>query len=287
MNFAVIIVALALLQWRGTLAGLQRDDWFLATLRILQPRLSPPLTLVLSIGVPALLVGALCLAFATAWWGIPLFLVELLVLLYSLGRGDLRVELNGYLERWRRGDIEAAYRYACEHACGLVPASGREPVDSAEDLHERMRSGLLYRGLERWFAVVFWFALGGPAAGLAYRLLQLAASTAVAGDRLHSVTRAVLIMADWIPARLLGLSFALMGHFGDTMAVWRRTLLQAVPVDRLLVEYQQAALQVAHYHNDDTAAVLAGADRELNGTMALLTRSVVLWILVLALAQLW
>lgn len=282
MNFVVIIAGLLLLQWRGNVAVVQRDGWFLAWLRGLQRYLHPVLALALAIAAPALLIWLLWLLLAATWYGVPLFLIELLILLYSLGRGDFRAELDLYQQRWRRGDLEAAYQYARQ----LDTSRALEQIDGPLELHERVRGALLYRGLERWFAVVFWFALAGPAAGLVYRLLHLSASTPGINEASQTRARTWLAIADWLPARLLGLSFALVGNFADTMAVWRRNLLQAMPIESRLVEYQQAAQQVPISHERDAAALVLAADQELSGLMALLARSVVLWILVLAMVQL-
>lgn len=278
MNFVVIIVALLLLQWWGSGAPVQRDGWFRSLWRALDRRLSPPWALSLAVVTPALVVGVLCLALATLWLGVPLFLLELLVLLYSLGRGDLRQQLESYLQRWRRGDQEAAY-YQARQLTGGEPLRA---VEQAEDLHTVVRRALLYRGLERWFTVVFWFALGGPAAALVYRLLQLAGADAESRPASHALARAVLAIADWVPARLLGLSFALVGHFAETFQVWRRDLWQTRPIAELLEDYQQAAQQVPLASGES----ISGGDRELSELMALLTRSVVLWVVVLAVLQL-
>lgn len=282
MSFVVIIVAQLLLQYWGPTEVMHRDTWFHQWWHRLQTVLSARSALLIAVGLPTLAVWLTCRGLDSVGYGIPLFLVKLLVLLYSLGRGDLRADLNAYLERWRRGDLEAAYRYARQLDSGQFMAQ----VDSPAALHGQVRRRLLYRGLERWFSVVFWFVLLGPAAGLAYRLLQRAAIERNRAAEGPALARDVLTLADWLPARLLGLSFALMGQFGETMAVWRRTLALAVSTETLLVEYQQAAQQVPIYHNWGTADVLRATEQELAGLIAMLARSVVLWITVLAIVQL-
>lgn len=289
MKFVVIVVALLLLQWWGSGAPLQRDHWFWRWWSALQQSGSLSLRLTLAVAIPAFVVWVFSLWLAATWYGLPLFALELLILLYSLGRGDFRLQLNEYLERWRRGDQEAAY----QQARNIGDLHGLEKVDNAGELHQRVRTALLYQGLERWFAVVFWFALAGPAAALAYRLLQLLASgprteaaMAEADTDYQLMARAILNVADWIPARLLGLSFALIGNFTETMQVWRQTLVAQLPTEELMVCYQQAAQMVPLSADLSPEQYQVAAERELNDLTALLSRAVVLWIVALAVLQL-
>jgi len=279
MSFVVVIVALVLLQRWGPAEALHRDAWFSRLLEALQTALGSRAGLAAALALPMLAVWLATELLTARWLGVPLFALELWVLLYSMGRGDLRADLDAYLERWRRGDLEAALR--CAQALDRDHAMA--PVDSPAALHGQMRRRLLYRGLERWFSVVFWFVLLGPAAALGYRLLQRAAVEPVSRAEARALAREGLQLADWAPARLLGLSFALVGRFSETMAVWRRTLWSSLTTECLLREYQQAAQPTVTTDGNWDRAVLARAGEELGQLMNMLSRVVVLWVTVLAL----
>ena len=78
--------------------------------------------------------------------------------------------------------------------------------------------------LFRSFAVIFWYALLGPVAALAYRQLALAAEharTPAVADNAGQLRHAF----DWVPVRLLAASFALVGNFVAVTRVMLHELL--------------------------------------------------------------
>ena len=93
--------------------------------------------------------------------------VHLLVLIYSLGRGDLLAALGPFRDAWRRGDGQAAYHVA-ERDLSLQAEEGAE-------LLQQVQGHLLWQAYQSFFAVIFWYLLLGPMAALAYRLLALGA----------------------------------------------------------------------------------------------------------------
>ena len=77
---------------------------------------------------------------------------------------------------------------------------------------------------EKCFGVIFWFAILGPLGGFLYwlvkeiNLLDIKNSNAEIGaesgiDVLHAILA-------WIPTRITGLLFALVGHFNDGFSTW-------------------------------------------------------------------
>lgn len=78
--------------------------------------------------------------------------------------------------------------------------------------------------LARHFGVLFWFALIGPAGAVGYRLVQLLAAAPEQAD-VSAETRASLSLLrnllDWLPARLMALSLALVADFEQVMQRWQ------------------------------------------------------------------
>ena len=78
--------------------------------------------------------------------------------------------------------------------------------------------------LRRWFGVMFWFAVLGPAGALLYRLLQLLsfapgfAEGQSAGQR--SLLERAARLLDWLPAHLMALSLALVSNFDAVFKTW-------------------------------------------------------------------
>src|SRR5690606_6952008 len=144
--------------------------------------LAQPLPLLVVALLPALAVALLAGLLEPLAGGLLLFLLQLLVLCYSLGRGDFNRAVDDYLERWRRGDLQAAWQVAQQHEALPVAGADLAAAEDGDALHRQVRGHLTYGGFERWFAVVFWFLLLGPAAALLYRILRLLQRRQLGGD---------------------------------------------------------------------------------------------------------
>jgi len=80
-------------------------------------------------------------------------------------------------------------------------------------------------GLRRWFGVLFWFAVLGPAGALLYRFTLLLAFAPTFAEGQTDAQRSWLAraarMLDWLPAHLMALSLALASNFDAVLKAWR------------------------------------------------------------------
>lgn len=276
MSFLVLLVIVWVEKLSPLRQRIQRDGVFLAELRRLQnSRLlarEPWLLLAVLVGLPVLVVGWVLAVLMPVAYGLLALPVHLLVLAYSLGRGDPKVALGPLRDAWRREDDTAALHVAERD----MAVTAQTPDELAADV----QSWLLWRALESFFSVVFWYSLLGPVAALAYRLLALVAEHAAepglrerAGQLIHAL--------DWLPARLLAGSFALVGNF---MAVARFLLQELLhwPVSARAVVGGAGQLAAGLAPRQRGAQAVAGLD----ALWALLQRAAVLWYAVLAVATL-
>ena len=220
MSFLVLLLAVLIEKFSALRQRVQRDGMWLAELRRLEakPRTAsrPWLILMLTVLLPVLLLALILLVLgsvANGWLALP---VHVLVLIYSLGRGDLLAALGPFRDACRRGDAQAAVHVA-ERDMGVK-------ADNAEELLRGVQSHLLWQAYQSFFAVIFWYALLGPVAALAYRLLALAAEharTPAVADNAGQLRHAF----DWVPVRLLAASFALVGNFVAVTRVMLHELL--------------------------------------------------------------
>ena len=272
MKFLALVIALILLRLWGSGERVQYDDWFCRwQSRVASWQLPQVLATALALLVPALVVALLLEAVEDGVFGLAWIALATLLLLYSLGRGNLQVLQARYHEQCLAGDFQGALH-------GTLPVLGARPGDdpqSPEDVHAEVLRAFYYYGYQRWFAVLFWFVLTGPVGALVYRLLQLHAATVDA-----PLPGKLLSLADWIPSRLLAATFALAGDFvGSRNALagaWREPGQGA---DSLLCEVGCAAglpqVDPASPFNE-----LALAQHEECG--ALLARSASVWLAVVA-----
>lgn len=279
MTFLVLVIGLLILRFGGQVCGLQKDSWFLSWSRWLERM--PGLRHDGSRALLTVLIPVLVLALLLWWlrnWGVLLFALSLVVLLYSLGRGDLEAELDAYRKAVRRGDTQAAYH-------GVTPINqGGSEATSWTELQQELAAGLPYRLFEREFAVVFWFAVLGPAGGLLYRLVWLRA-TRMAGQWAEPglgvgddwpVSRLLAIL-EWLPARVLVPSLAVVGNFTPVMPLMARLCLGSYPTPTLLALLVQAALG---WRSADMEG--AGGLEVIDAIQMLMRRALLLWILVVA-----
>ncbi|TQV79474.1 transcriptional regulator [Exilibacterium tricleocarpae] len=303
MLLLTILIVLGLVQLWGSGAPLHRDQWFRRWVGWLkkQPWLAatPPLVLILALAGPLLaLVVAIDIVTAFGAWLEVLIAVP--VLLYSLGRGDFSASLQGYLSAWSDRDWPAAVASARQLGATLEDTTHED----WPSLHEPLLAAAGYRGFERMFAVLFWFVLLGPPGALLYRLssLYLASCTGEdsdgnesdeengegSGDEIseesreeESAARRWLWLLEWPAVRLLGGSFALTGNFVGCIQQWRAfmTCFES-PSAKVLMHAIRGALTIG----EEVAQEVS--ENELRALQSLLSRTLMLWLCLLALVTL-
>jgi AmpE protein len=190
---------------RAGVGAVQGDGWFTRWRdRVAGWQLVPWAGLALAVLVPVFLASAILDALDDAVFGLPWIALAVLLLLYSFGRGDLDQMQARYRMQCQNGDFEAAMHWI-PRASGDAAAT---QLSSAQDVHYWAQRGLFYEAYQRWFAVLFYFVLAGPAFALAYRLVQLCRHRFD-----NAIVERTLLVLDWLPSRLLAATFAVTGDF--------------------------------------------------------------------------
>lgn len=267
MSFLVLVLAVWIEKFSALRHRLQRDGGWLRELAKLEssPRMAqrPWLILTLLVLLPVALLALLLLVLEPVAYGLLALPVHLLVVIYSLGRGDLLADLGPFRDAWRRGDLQAA-----EHVAERDLKLG---ADSGEQLLDRVQGHLLWQAYQSFFAVIFWYFLLGPVAALAYRLLALASEhsqSPLVAERAGQMRHAF----DWLPVRLLAASFALVGNFVAVSRVMLHELLSwDISAAQLVDKVGLAAAEIP------APAVGADGINSLDRLWELLLRAAVLW----------
>lgn len=139
---------------------------------------------------------------------------------------------------------------------------------------------LLLLAYHQVFAMIFWYALIGPwGVGLYYILIQL--RTAFEKNEMEYkellplLIRAQGIM-DWVPVRLLGLCFALVGHFSVLFPLWLKELPGKIDhTEDYVVEWGMKSLELSKPSDQEMTQATAA--------QTLVDRSVIVWLVALAL----
>lgn len=267
MSFLVLLLTVWIEKFSALRQRIQRDGGWLRELNKLEasPRWigRPWLVLMVMVLAPVALLALLLWVLEPVAYGLLALPVHLLVVIYSLGRGDLLAELGPFRDAWRREDLQAATHVAKRDL--------NIDADNGEQLLGRVQGHLLWQAYQSFFAVIFWYFLLGPVAALSYRLLALAAE--------HSQNPGVAERAaqlrhafDWVPVRLLAASFALVGNFVGVSRIMLHELLNwNISAAHLIDKVGLAAGEIS--------APLAGPEgiNNLDRLWELLLRAAVLW----------
>ena len=204
------------------------------------------------------------------------FLLEfpgVLVFAYSLGPACLSSDIEYYLDARRLGDEDEALHYAgalTERAASTAPDQQTSDVTRA----------ILHVANERIFAVIFWFAIFGPAGALLYRLTTHLSKQDGLNDSLAAVAILFQAVLTWVPARMLALGYALTGHFDGALQAYRNRPYESdLALDNydVLVNTGMGALRDQEA-TDEISSIISARD--------LVMRSILIWIAVLALLTL-
>lgn len=253
MSFLVLLLAVWIEKFSALRHRVQRDGGWIRELNKLESseRLAGKPWLVLTILVlfPVALLALLLLVLEPVAYGLLALPVHLLVVIYSLGRGDLLGGLGPFRDAWRREDLQAAAHVAKRdlNIC----------ADSGEELLDRVQGHLLWEAYQSFFAVIFWYFVLGPVAALAYRLLALAEEH---GTNPALVERAAQLRHafDWVPVRLLAASFALVGNFVAVGRVMLHELLNwNISAAQLINKVGLAAGRFRHLRSGRKASLLS------------------------------
>jgi AmpE protein len=169
-----------------------------------------------------------------------LFFLYVPVLLYSLGRGNLFVDVQEYIALSTRGDSVAATQLL-DRLRGNDVITGDIDVSDWRGLHTEALRVFAYRGFERMFAVLFWFFIAGPFGALIYRLSVLYRDFSPAESDAAALASKWLWLLELPAVRLMGVTWAFVGNF-ETCPLRKNLLDMHSSSDYILNECLRGAL---------------------------------------------
>ncbi len=290
MATALLATLLALLIGHTVpdLARLRDYSWFQAWLRSGAERFADTRfwqgrgALLLTIGLPVLLLAMLQWLLHDAWWGLPSFVLAAVVLFYCWGPRDLDIEVDAI-----QASTERDQRVnALQHLPDDVPVFPIK-LDSATVVDE-----VFLAALSRWFGVLFWFLVLGASGALLYRLVCLAAASRNYRDRLSTAQRdgvqSLQRMMNWPAAQLMTLGLALAADFDAVVTAWRdfhnqRTAGWYSPDPGYMTAAARASVDIEPESDSDSDnAPDEFAIMAMQQAMALIWRVLVVWLAVLS-----
>lgn len=167
------------------------------------------------------------LALKGLFFGVLKLLFWIVVGLLCIGAGSVRLHYHAYLKAASHNDVDAHKAMAEE----LTLIHGI-PVDCDEREYLReLQNALLWINFRFYLAPLFWFVVGGPWGPVllvGYAFLRAWQSWMARHhspiERSQSGVDAILHVVDWIPVRLAGAAYALLGHGERALPAWFASL---------------------------------------------------------------
>jgi AmpE protein len=160
-------------------------------------------------------------------FNVPLLVVWILVGLLCIGAGKVRLHYHAYLKAASRDDAHARDAMASE----LTLIHGVPPGCDEREFLRELQNALLWINYRFYLAPLFWFVVGGPfgpATLMGYAFLRAwqswLARYQTPRDRQQSGVDAILHVLDWVPVRLVGVVYALIGHGEKALPAWFASL---------------------------------------------------------------
>ncbi|MGD8910020.1 MAG: regulatory signaling modulator protein AmpE [Chromatiales bacterium] len=184
----------------------RRPEWTKRGLMSLITVLLPPL--LITALLQQLLAGSL--------FGLPSVIFAAAVLLYCLGPIDLDTQVNDYSQAAEADEEPQLRRLARD----IIED---EPPTSEPALSQSVAESILLQANQRLFGVIFWFLLLGPLGALLYRMTTQLPRLEQANRDIDFFLNAkqLLLIMDWLPARLTAICYAIAGSFEDALYGWR------------------------------------------------------------------
>ena len=264
MSFIVLLILIAIEKLSRGRHYLQKDSFYLQKLHSYDQQTTPNATsafLKLTL-LPTLIIAIMLFLLHNIFHGLLLFFIDIAIMLYALGRGDVLQRFGSFRDAWRRNDED-----------GLKIASIRDlslsekEIENPKELLFQAQNKLLWQSYEGFFAVIFWYMLLGPLIPLFYRLTSIIEETSN-NHSLKKTASNVRYYLDWLPSRCLIYSFCVVGQFTQCFDVLIKDLFnKKMPAQELIHKAGIAAID--NYDEQEISS--------LDILWSLLIRSAILW----------
>jgi len=310
MSFLALLLALLIEQARPLVRGNWVHvsvrgwvTWISQTLDAGHPRLAWT-TWSLAVGLPAVM-ATLVHWFLMAVFGWPIAMIWGVAVLYAtLGFRQFSHHFTDIRDALDVGDERLARELLADWQHVEVGSLPRSELIRHVIEHSVLSAHRHVFGVLTWFSILA--ALGlGPAGAVIYRMSEMVARAWKASDQpvkgwvsdtLQLAAKEAWRRVDWLPARLTAVAFAVVGNFEEAIDCWRH-YAQQFPDDndgvvlsatagalnvRLGGEALQQSPEESHLDSESTPGRLPEM-AHLPSVVGLVWRSVVLWMVLLAL----
>ncbi|MEI8054501.1 MAG: regulatory signaling modulator protein AmpE [bacterium] len=268
------------LQRFANIGGWFQVSWFELYLKNLHPwisKLNEWVAISLIIMPVLLLLVLLHVLFTWRLFGLFNLILATAVLFFCVDARDLKNRLTGYFSNLEKGDIQAS----ANSVSGLI---GDVSSNTTAELNRAVTKAILLNSFEQLFTGLFWFIVAGIYGVSFYFLIVLLSKNAAKVDssyaELARQASKIQDVLDWVPSRLVGLSYSLVGNFNKGFGYCHKNLWSGLAgIRKFAVDAGLATLNV------DTNASKA-TPKENYDALDLINRTLIIWLIALTLVLL-
>jgi AmpE protein len=284
MTIISILIAFSLCHFVRELRHLRRFEWVASFTRhsndLLKsvPGWDGPVGFLVILGLPLFVAYFLNSLLVTALGPIGGFLLAIVVLVYTFGPRDLDIDVRKVISAEDDEEQTEAFESLLS---GPVPEEEEACQNAAID-------AVFSKALNRWFGIIFWFALLGIYGALLYRLSNwlIDGDFGLKDEQKNLISRLGRVM-DWPVAQLMTLSLAIATDFDSVYSAWKKYhderghgLFEAN--NEFMLTSARTIVKTGHAENDGYADQLRGPMATIKLSMDLVWRSLGVWATVLA-----
>ncbi|WP_407276283.1 regulatory signaling modulator protein AmpE [Halothiobacillus sp. DCM-1] len=242
--------------------------------RLSQTLPAPVAAALIVFGLP-LLLGLLLYSFPAQGFG--------LILMGTVSLGLLLLLVAPQQAERRSSELAQACLNADESAADACSIELGLPRARTND--QQLAERIIVLGFAEWFAVLFWFAVGGIVVALLYRLIEWQASNDHPAAAPYRWFKGLF---DWLPARLYAALLLLAGGFNRGLDAWLDPAVPEQPLPAanaaLIGRVGHAALELTRADDcGDTPSCLIDQARWVKAASAIVLRVVILGLGLIAL----
>lgn len=272
MKFIVLLFAV-LLQKQTKQHGYKRKrTWFsrLASIfKVSQSSYKAQLmAFVLLVLLPGLVLGIFIENLDGFFGNLFALVLQVVLLLYILGRDDFSQRFEEYKACWARADYQGAF----ECASGFLGVRTESHAHNPCQLHQAVSRALIHAWFLRFFVFVFWYLTVGVGGAfsclLAYWFYR---------EFKYDWAKSIVGAIEWLPSRLLAITTALAGDFSHSFPAAMGFIM-----DFKSSSYDALTNTVFPENINELEFDCDAADVGLQETNQLMFRSAVIWLLLVA-----
>lgn len=280
----ITILVVLVVQRFANMAGWLKASWFevyVGWLRLLLTKCNKWLAIVVVILPVFVILGVLHNLLSSRLFGLFYLVLAAVVLLLCMDARNLKVQLAKYLDHAASQNTEAAANDIKE----VIASISDEPVpQSLPELNRFVTKLIFIQNYTQIFSVLFWFVLFGIYGASGYAVIALLRRTAVKVDgsfgEIASSCHTIQNILDWVPVRVLGLSYALVGQFTQTFGYIMRNLKMGLK-DSLIFSVGTGLSSLGSNLEETTSTL-----QENYAALSLIDRAMIVWIMIIALITL-